>query len=157
MAGSESHRVGSALSSPWSPRAVHARCSLFTSEMRFSLAAAPETLGGRGPGRGRRLRRRQRPARMRGRARRGLFDRAHCPLAFVDVCFAWLVGAAAVGGASNRSITRCHVSRRDRPRFLRHIWRKPPSSFEKYRCQRLSKHGVRYRPARFLGDYSSHT
>ncbi|BAS73708.1 Os01g0681150 [Oryza sativa Japonica Group] len=40
MAGSESQRVGSALSSPWSPRAVHARCSLLTSEMRFSMAAA---------------------------------------------------------------------------------------------------------------------
>uniref|UniRef100_A0A0E0L5I5 Fe2OG dioxygenase domain-containing protein n=2 Tax=Oryza punctata TaxID=4537 RepID=A0A0E0L5I5_ORYPU len=40
MAGSESQRVGRALSSPWSPRAVQARCSLLTSEIRFSMAAA---------------------------------------------------------------------------------------------------------------------
>ncbi|KAB8100525.1 hypothetical protein EE612_031081 [Oryza sativa] len=42
MAGSESQRVGRALSSPWSPRAVQARCSLLTSEIRFSMAAAAQ-------------------------------------------------------------------------------------------------------------------
>ena len=41
MAGSESQSVGRALSSPWSPRAVQARCSLLTREIRFSMAAAP--------------------------------------------------------------------------------------------------------------------
>jgi hypothetical protein len=78
IVGSESHSVGSALSSPWSPRAVHARWSLLTREMRFSMASTPETLGGGGPGRGRLLKRRQLLARMRGRAQRGVFDRARC-------------------------------------------------------------------------------
>jgi hypothetical protein len=50
IVGSESHSVGSALSSPWSPRAVHARWSLLTREMRFSMASTPETLGGGGLG-----------------------------------------------------------------------------------------------------------
>lgn len=96
MAGSESQRVGSALSSPWSPRAVHARCSLLTSEMRFSMAAAgarrrnpsqPPRWPGQTPGwRGRRAGRDDRDAETAGetpgpdgwgeKGRRNLFDRA---------------------------------------------------------------------------------
>ena len=37
MAGKASQRVGKALSSPWSPRAVQALCILFTNEIRFSI------------------------------------------------------------------------------------------------------------------------
>jgi len=40
MAGSESQSVGRALSSPWSPRAVHALCSLLTRVIKLSMAAA---------------------------------------------------------------------------------------------------------------------
>lgn len=37
MAGSESQSVGNELPSPWSPRAVHALWSLFTSDIKFSI------------------------------------------------------------------------------------------------------------------------
>lgn len=37
IAGKESHRVGKALESPWSPRAVQALCILLTREIRFSI------------------------------------------------------------------------------------------------------------------------
>jgi len=37
MAGRESHSVGSAVFSPWSPKAVQALWILFTKEMRFSI------------------------------------------------------------------------------------------------------------------------
>lgn len=37
MAGRESQRVGNALSSPWSPRAVQALWILFTNDIRFSI------------------------------------------------------------------------------------------------------------------------
>jgi hypothetical protein len=40
--------VGRALSSPWSPRAVQARCSLLTSEIRFSMAARSGRIRSRG-------------------------------------------------------------------------------------------------------------
>lgn len=35
--GKASQSVGNALSSPWSPSAVHALCSLFTNVIRFSI------------------------------------------------------------------------------------------------------------------------
>jgi hypothetical protein len=44
----ESQRVGRALSSPWSPRAVQARCSLLTSEIRFSMATISGWIRSRG-------------------------------------------------------------------------------------------------------------
>ena len=37
MAGRESHSVGSALFSPWSPKAVQALWILLTKEIRFSI------------------------------------------------------------------------------------------------------------------------
>ena len=37
--GNASQRVGKALSSPWSPSAVHALCILLTNEIRFSIRA----------------------------------------------------------------------------------------------------------------------
>lgn len=38
MEGKASQRVGRALSSPWSPSAVHALCILFTNEIKVSIA-----------------------------------------------------------------------------------------------------------------------
>lgn len=44
IAGKESHRVGRAFSSPWSPRAVQALWSLFTNEIKLSMPPPDPTL-----------------------------------------------------------------------------------------------------------------
>lgn len=44
MEGKASQRVGRALSSPWSPRAVQAFCSLFTNCIKFSIVTVFNTL-----------------------------------------------------------------------------------------------------------------